>query len=311
MQVNVPDVACQMYTPVSFNHFDHRYGSPVDQPYNIHSGSVVTSHISQPIYTEPDYQDFGHALLRVDDRLSLDVHIRRVADDLPAHSHRIKNSPPESPLDRLLLDFVAERRQQAARGMSMEELLGPPYPSFEALLSDTKPTTTFHPLTEVLTDILRTFPDLSTLPEKVGVLYIMFLLMRWQICPTRENYDRLPEWFSPRASQLFEAHPAWVDQVPFPRMRDQLVREYLQYPFEDFFLPYTLGISVSWPYEAMDTLLEIPGTGSEGKPPRLAIDPVFERHIRNLANWKLGTPFTKAISGLAESAKGEMGRGRE
>jgi len=72
-----------------------------------------------------------------------------------------------------------------------------------------------HPLSKVFTDILATFPDISTLPEQVAVHYIMFLLMRWQVEPSRGNYERLPEWMTPRPSQLFTPHPAWMDYLPW------------------------------------------------------------------------------------------------
>ena len=43
----------------------------------------------------------------------------------------------------------------------------------------------------------------------------MFLVMRWQIEPTQENYDRLPHWVTPRPSQLFTAHALWIDHLPW------------------------------------------------------------------------------------------------
>jgi hypothetical protein len=88
------------------------------------------------------------------------------------------------------------------------------YPNFNALL-DRGTSHYSHPLSKVFTDILRTFPDLSNLPEQVAVVYIMFLVMRWCIEPTKANYDRLPEWVRPIPSQLFTEHPAWLDYLPW------------------------------------------------------------------------------------------------
>lgn len=125
----------------------------------------------------------------------------------------------------------------------------------------------------------------------------MFILMRWQICPTQEAYDRLPDWVTPRPCQLFTPHPAWIDHLPFPRMREKLVRIHPNVPFDEFFIPYTTTVSVNWPYEARDTLLTIPGTEE------LAINPVFERHLLDLGNWSLGPTFAKAHPALAETVK--------
>ena len=125
----------------------------------------------------------------------------------------------------------------------------------------------------------------------------MFLFMRWQIHPTQETYSRLPTWITPRPSQLFNPHPAWIDYLPWPRMRDKLVQIYPKIPFDEFFIPYTTTVSLNWPYDDMDTLLRVPGTEEWG------INPVFEGHLRDIGNWTLGPAFAKAHPCLVETAK--------
>lgn len=210
-----------------------------------------------------------------------------------AHTMLPRNGPPTSPLDVILLDFLHDRQQQAADGVSTPKLVGPAYPSVSSLLNPAHAAKA-HPLSKVFTDILGTFPDLSTLPEKVAVLYIMFLIMRWQIAPTQENYDRLPDWVTPRPSQLFTPHPPWIDHLPFPKMRDKLVRDYnpREYLFDNFFIPFTTTLSLNWPYEPTDTLLTAEND-------ELVINPVFERHLRRNDNWSLGPNFHAAFPGLA------------
>ncbi|KAK2624322.1 hypothetical protein QTJ16_006272 [Diplocarpon rosae] len=216
--------------------------------------------------------------------------------EMTGHAAPIRNGPPTCPLDNILLEFLHERQQQAAEGVSTPKLVGPAYPSVSSLLNPAQAATS-HPLSKVFTDILATFPDLSTLPERIAVLYIMFLIMRWQILPTQENYDRLPEWATPRPSQLFTPHPAWIDHLPFPKMRDRLVRDYnpRDYLFDNFFVPFTTTLSVNWPYEPTDTLL----SSVEGED--LVINPVFERHLRRLDNWSLGPAFAQAFPGLQDT----------
>ncbi len=215
---------------------------------------------------------------------------------LIAHSAPVRNIAPTCPLDGLLLEFLAERRQQAAEGVPSQKLVGPAYPSVSSLLNPERSVYS-HPLSKVFTDILRTFPDLSKLPEQVAVLYVMFLIMRWQISPTVENYNRLPDWVTPRPSQLFTPHPAWIDHLPWPYMRDKMVHTYQNYPFENFFIPFTTTLSLNWPYEDADTLLSIPESDE------FMINPVFERHLRNLQNWSLGPAFARAFPALVETTK--------
>lgn len=205
----------------------------------------------------------------------------------------LKQCAPTCPLDSLLLDFLSERRQRVAEGISAQEVVGPRYPSVSSLLNPSNSVYS-HPLSKVFTDILSTFPDISTLPERVAVLYVMFLLMRWQISPTQENYERLPEWMRPTPNQVKYTHPAWIDHLPFPAMRDRIAFNYRPetYPFDNFFVPFTTTLRLNWPYEETDTLLESPD-GEE-----LMINPVFERHLRNHANWSLGEAVVATFPSL-------------
>ncbi|CAL8575755.1 hypothetical protein XPA_001659 [Xanthoria parietina] len=230
---------------------------------------------------------------------------------LVAYNVPIRNIPPTCPVDVILLDFLAERRARAAEGASPTNLVGPPYPSVSSLLNPQR-SLFAHPLSKVFTDILSKFPDLAELPEQVAVLYVMFLIMRWQISPTRENYDRLPEWVTPRPSQLFTPHPAWVDHLPWPRMRDRMCELYPEISLDSWFIPYTSTLSLNWKYEPCDTLLSI---SSEGGGQELSINPVFERHLRDLSNWTLGPAFEKAFPMVADTCvikqdEGKRARGR-
>lgn len=216
--------------------------------------------------------------------------------DRPAFATPIRNTAPTCTLDSILLDFLHSRQQEAAQGIPRQKLAGPPYPSVSSLLNPEKSVYS-HPVSKVFTDILRTFPDISSLPEQVAVLYTMFLIMRWQVYPTQENYDRLPDWHTPRPTQLLTAHPPWMDYVPWPRMRDRLAMSHQDYPFENWFIPFTRGLSVNWPYEDTDCLL------SAGSSDELLINPVFERHLRNLSNWSLGPLFAETYPNLVDTTQ--------
>ncbi|KAF2189099.1 hypothetical protein K469DRAFT_626975 [Zopfia rhizophila CBS 207.26] len=158
------------------------------------------------------------------------------------------------PLDVIMLDFLADRHARATEGVPLKDLVGPLYPNFTSLVYSDR-NIEAHPLSKLFTDILRTFPDICGLPEQVAVVFIMFLIMRWQIEPTQENYDRLPDWVTPRASQLFVPHPCWIDHLPWPKLRDRCISTQPFTPFDSFFIPFTTTISLNWPYEPKDCLL--------------------------------------------------------
>lgn len=282
-----------------------------------------------------------------DDRLGLDFLIdhnipSRLPNDgaysrtQPAYQTTTRNCSATCPLDSLLLDCLAERRARISEGMPMSTVLGPSYPNVGVFLPSSEGHNAgySHPLSKFLTDILRTFPDISNLPEQVAVVYIMFLILRWQISPTRENYDRLPDWITPRASQILTAHPAWMDHIPWPRMRDRIIESYSR-SFDHFFIPFTTTLSLNWPYEPRDVLVPAsssspgymptqpgpPSSANSTHGPSVAspaatyqtshspstpsevseqwqINPVFESHLRDLRNWSLGPSFRETFPEL-------------
>ncbi|KEY69654.1 hypothetical protein S7711_03138 [Stachybotrys chartarum IBT 7711] len=223
--------------------------------------------------------------------------IQRGTSTQPNYWIPVQNCKATCPLDSLLLDFLRERRQRAADGLPAQDVVGPRHPSVSSLLNPSQSVFS-HPLSKVFTDILATFPDISTLPERVAVLYVMFHFMRWQIALDQDNYEHLPRWMIPLPSQTAIPHPAWIDHLPYPLMREKLIQAHSRnqgLSFENFFIPFTTTLRLNWPYEDADTLLETTETGE------LMINPVFERHLRNLSNWRLGEAFAKAFPFLRDT----------
>lgn len=117
-------------------------------------------------------------------------------------------------LDGVTLRFIADTQEMHKRGKPLSELEGPPQPSYNHFLN---PQTNHRPheLSKMLMGVLNAFPDLSRLPEQLAVIHMLHKLMRWQIRPTKENYDAMPDWFQPRPAQLFIPHPHWLDFIPW------------------------------------------------------------------------------------------------
>jgi hypothetical protein len=79
-------------------------------------------------------------------------------------------------------------------------------------------------------------------------------------------------------------------------LREDVVANWEHYPFDNWFIPFTSGVSVNWPYDAVDCLLS---TSEHDEP---VMNPVFERHIRRLENWSLGPLFAETFPELVEAA---------
>jgi len=228
---------------------------------------------------------------------------------VPHSFEPVDNPPPPAPtppvhailpkvykaclLDNIMLDYLYKSQRAAARGESLLKWAGPRHPSFNVLV---KPFPHYdpHPLSKLFTDILKTFPDITELPDKVAVVYIMFLVLRWQVQPTLENYLDLPEWMTPRPPQLFHTHPSWLDHLPWPRLRDATCQMHPAPNFNNFFVPYTTTFSVNWKGSPAECLIQVepdPSPTNHPQDGKWIISPKFEAHIRQLANWSLGQAF--------------------
>ncbi|MCJ1374468.1 hypothetical protein MMC20_005700 [Loxospora ochrophaea] len=217
-------------------------------------------------------------------------------EPLEAHLVQVRNLAPTSHFDSLLSNFLTDCKQRESEGVSSHDLVGPSYPDFAFILrrsANSQP----HPLSKLLADLISNSFDSFDLAERVAVIYVMFLLLRWQISPTLEHYNSLPDWLTPRPSQLFTPHLAWVDHVPWPRMRDRFVSTYRQCTAGAFWTPFAATLSLHWPSEAPDSLLFKSEIGE------LQIKPEFDAHLRDLSNWTLGPAFESSLPMMAGIAK--------
>jgi hypothetical protein len=64
-----------------------------------------------------------------------------------------------------------------------------------------------------------------------------------------------------------------------------------KYPFEEFSQVYSSNVTLSWPYSESDIVINLPTTQDCAQSTQAVINPIFERHIRNLDNWTVGEAF--------------------
>lgn len=215
-------------------------------------------------------------------------------------------SPPDTQLDVLLTDFIKDHQQPTTSprsatyptNPSILNLLNPldsaassgsASPDISRHMRDSVSTVSPAPdaLSSYMTKLVMWFDGLTGLPERVAVCTIMYGVLRWQTYPTPENYQLMPEWMRPCPSQLNIYHPAWFDHLPWPEMRDRMVRgQHDHYRFSKlWFESFTEGLSVNWPFSESTCLAN---TGKDGQ---AEISPVFLEHIFRLESWTMASRF--------------------
>ncbi|KAL0263664.1 hypothetical protein SLS55_002645 [Diplodia seriata] len=232
------------------------------------------------------------------------------------------------PLDSLLLDFLAERHAQAAEGAPLKGLVGPAYPDFSYLLNPDKNDQS-HPLSKVFTDILRTFPDISGLPERVAVLprlrdriiadqpqqafdnffipYTTSLSLNWPHNPR----DCLLPASSVAAAGSINTTPGGIPIDPateaspaptaVPPPASSITSEGSPKPADGD------AISGGDSNSSANSNSDGNGNAADGNgdddEDQWVINPAFEAHLRNIDNWSLGPEFRAAFPELAAYVK--------
>jgi len=184
-------------------------------------------------------------------------------------------------MDRIVIDLVAIRRQHETAGGNVSEFQKMPFPSVQSLLNPTYETAKY-PVTSTIVNNIIHVMTVPTLPEQISILYLISKVIRWQISPTENNYESLPDWLRPTEVQLATEHPAWIDLVPWPMIRERMCKDPKYYPehvkFSDI---CNESMSINWPHRVADMVMQVNGSDT-------ILNPIFERHVKNIRNWTVG-----------------------
>ncbi|KIW02235.1 uncharacterized protein PV09_06388 [Verruconis gallopava] len=211
------------------------------------------------------------------------------------------NCPPISLSDSILQDAVTRKRTQLASNApspattdSLQAPNYPPRPNFCALID--KEVRADDDISNLVSDVIRSYSAIETLPNQVAVAYVMVTFLRWQVMLDEPSWNHMPEWLRPTQAQLTKPHPAWIDRMPWPGMRDCLI-DHPEITLEDLAVVYSSSFFIRWEYDPSHVLISVNSSSNV-----VITNPIYEEHIRQLKNWSLGEPFRKRFPELAEAA---------
>ncbi|KAL2890924.1 BZIP transcription factor [Ceratocystis lukuohia] len=230
------------------------------------------------------------------------------------------HAPSTCEMDSFLLPLLNMSDQCQPTQIEIAALLAPSIVSYNSLRVKLDPFSTA--LAEIM--LLAEPPAGERVPERVAVMYTAFLLIRYMVNATTENFGCVPEFLKPLEDQLERTHAVWIDFIPFPHARIKLIADSSREgvgndggnsngndgngngdegrttsddsssvrgaePPRPFFIKYFACLSINWPYQDSDVLLV--ANGSDAGSRELMINPVFEAHIRKLENWSVSRDF--------------------
>lgn len=213
----------------------------------------------------------------------------------------IEHTPPTNRLDRFITATVAAWRNQVSplsTRQSAELSATSQFPNVSALLNHAEhdgPVPSQQPISSAASAHVHGSP-LQPLVERLGITYCLSHLVRWLVSLSKDTYDRMPTYLRPTPLQLAVPHPAWVDLVIFPAVRDELIRlrDWDSDRFEAFRTGTASSLSVNWPFVDSGAVVEL---GDDGQV--VALNPIFEAHVRNLDNWTVSAQVAREFPSLA------------
>ncbi|RNJ57972.1 hypothetical protein D7B24_005457 [Verticillium nonalfalfae] len=152
-------------------------------------------------------------------------------------------------------------------------------------------------ISNVVADIVRSYPEIETLPKQVAVFWNMALLLKWMVLLDQQSWDLMPEWLRPTPSQRETPHAAWIDRIPWPRAREYLIA-HPDITLDDWAAPYSSSFGVSWTYDP--SLVVIACIAPDSGSTELSINPVYEEHLRQLRNWTVGDVFRQQFPEISK-----------
>ncbi|KAK8187837.1 uncharacterized protein BKA78DRAFT_171578 [Phyllosticta capitalensis] len=125
--------------------------------------------------------------------------------------------------------------------------------------------------------------------ERLAIFYLMVNFLNWRILPTEEHHDMIPDCVKPTAEQSLVPHPAWVDCLPWPRLRSEFISRPDLARRGNALSAFSQYTRVNWPseyalpfdYGARDWRVEELGPALEQLPD------AFKAHVADVNNWSL------------------------
>lgn len=80
-----------------------------------------------------------------------------------------------------------------------------------------------------------------------------------------------------------------------------LIEQPEKYPFEQFSEVYSLHVTISWPHREDDIIVNLQEGADQSYSLQAMVNPIFERHIRDLDNWAVATGFKDCYPEMSEA----------
>ncbi|CZR69176.1 uncharacterized protein PAC_19076 [Phialocephala subalpina] len=132
----------------------------------------------------------------------------------------------------------------------------------------------------------KVFGNWTSKAQKIAIMFVSHRMLLYQTNPCKETLERVPTFLRPRPSQETIQHPAVIDFLIWPGLRDRLVFSHKHYTSTgDFSAAFCQYLHFHWPFSDDEILI----FDRETKAHKL--NPLFEKYSFDLKNWTMDEGF--------------------
>ncbi|KAF2666194.1 hypothetical protein BT63DRAFT_416597 [Microthyrium microscopicum] len=290
--------------PIDMNDF-HSHESPAPGNWQDPTDSLGQASSTLPYYMadgvqddEPSSPDLGKYVfipwLRTKHLLLYRDHVR---SHIPIQFIQISNEIDDHECNTLYTEFIKAKQQLLANGHDMSEVIGLDTINPSKLLSsEDTPGNGPQSISQWANGIVGEVRTMC-IAEKLATMIMITSLARWQILPNLEHYESIPKCMIPTPCQVAISHPAWMDYIPWPEIRDHFIKLAPDVSSHTNIVSQLMQHThLNWPHNQQDMVLINPLSGT------LIIREDFEVWAKDINNWSLNSTILKHFPALEHKA---------
>ncbi|KAE8442652.1 hypothetical protein EG329_003009 [Mollisiaceae sp. DMI_Dod_QoI] len=132
----------------------------------------------------------------------------------------------------------------------------------------------------------KVFGNWTSKAQKIAMMFVTHRMLLYRSNPCKETFERVPNFLRPRPSQETIQHPAVIDFLIWPGLRDRLVFSHKHYTSTgDFSAAFCENLHFNWPFSDDEILI------LDSETQRYKLSALFEEYACDLKNWTMNEGF--------------------
>ncbi|KAL4861915.1 hypothetical protein BDV12DRAFT_203526 [Aspergillus spectabilis] len=134
---------------------------------------------------------------------------------------------------------------------------------------------------------------------RIAMFWALYRILLLLILPTAQNLTRCPTWYRPTASQMLHDHPSFIDFIPWPHIREHLVRSWPDYLGSRIYSVFVESFDIDTGVEGFsEPPLSLNPTGTD-----LVLHPTIDRCLSHLSSLTAKDAFLRQFPEFASAIR--------